>query len=210
MSSSCLTHAQGRKRCRPASWGSSRVWLASGHLTHICLFSLLTYVPQSPWTRVCPSLQEDSGQTQWFPCWPGRTRWTAWFLKETQEVTLEQLRSQADAEVSEGSARVAKHQQALTWYLDRTLEARLDPVDLVVPQHLVQRRPLEEGQHHLWPGILQRQGFSTQTSALTSVKCYQLTCSSHLARHVDGVLQKSLHLVQFLLNVVSLFYFHKP
>lgn len=64
-----------------------------------------------------------------------------------------------------GGQRVAKHQQALTWYLDRTLEARLDPVDLVIPQHLVQRRPLKERQHHLWPGILQRQGFSRQTSA---------------------------------------------
>lgn len=49
-----------------------------------------------------------------------------------------------------------------------------------------------------------------KTDTLTGLKCYQLARGSHLARHVDGVLQQPFHLVQFLLDVVGLFDFHKP
>lgn len=49
-----------------------------------------------------------------------------------------------------------------------------------------------------------------KTHTQTWVQGYQLACSSHLAWHVDGVLQQSFNLVQFLLDVVSLFDFHKP
>lgn len=60
------------------SCGSSRVWPGFNTFNiHSSLFSTLTYGPPSPWTRVCPSLQGDSGQRQWSLCWPGRTRWTA-------------------------------------------------------------------------------------------------------------------------------------
>lgn len=33
---------------------------------------------------------------------------------------------------------------------------------------------------------------------------------AYLARHVDSILQKSFHLVQFLFNVICLFDFHQP
>lgn len=60
------------------SCGSARDWPGFNAFNiHSSRFSTLTYGPQSPWTRVCPSLQGDSGQRQWSLCWPGRTRWTA-------------------------------------------------------------------------------------------------------------------------------------
>lgn len=77
MSSPGPTHTQGRKRCTDTlPVGAPGFGPASRPLTYIQVFSL-TGGPQSPWTRVCPSLQGDSGQRRWSLCWPGRTRWTA-------------------------------------------------------------------------------------------------------------------------------------
>lgn len=109
---------------------------------------ILTCVPLSQWRRVSLFLQGDCDQIQWFLCWPGKIHWTAWFLGKVQSVGS--AMNQHDV----GMSTEAQCHKIRTWYLDRTLTARLDPVDLVIPQHLVQRRPLEERQHHLWPGIL--------------------------------------------------------
>ena len=46
---------------------------------------ILTYCPQSPWMRVSLSPPGDCDQTRWFPCWPDRIHWTAWFLKNKKK-----------------------------------------------------------------------------------------------------------------------------
>lgn len=99
-----------------------------------------------------------------------------------------------DTECDIGSAvrsaelHAAKLPPVGTWYLDWTLEARLDSVDFVIPQHLVQRWSLKECQHHLWPGILWRQVFSgwaytaahSQTSGLSNNKTADIANISDL------------------------------
>lgn len=87
-----LPHTRpGRKRCTDILPEGAPGF---GSTTFNPQFSPLTSAPQSPWTKVCPSLREDSGQTQWSPCWPDRSRWTAWFLEERQAVGWKQLWSQ--------------------------------------------------------------------------------------------------------------------
>lgn len=77
-----------------------------------------------------------------------------------------------------------------TWYLDWTLNARLDSVHFVVPQHLVQRRALEEGQHHLWPGILSGPEKKPDHQKVEKIFLNGWTRrKADLERHVDRILQ---------------------
>lgn len=108
--------------------------------------------------------------------------------KKVQSAILDQLWSKRDLWGCQQWLHVTKDHQICTWYLDRTLKAGLDSVDFVIPQHLVQRRSLEESQHHLWPGILWSQVFSHLTlyiskhlpSTSLSLKCTVNTSFSNI------------------------------
>lgn len=197
---------------------STSLWRMNKKFVYITI-SILTYAPQSRWTRVSPSPQGGCGQTRWSLYWPDRIRSTAWFLKRHK------VQPCISCQVIVSSVRPCLS-KICTWYLDGTLKAGLDSVDFVVPQHLVQRRSLKESQHHLWPRILwsqsqqrvglrpscsQRQHWSLfKHSERTNKSKEDIIWGTDLAWHVNRILKQSLHLIEFLLNVVRLLDFYQP